>query len=88
MESLAFAVSIIMAIVLLSGPIAIGLTFIPRKTRAIYVVRRLWVLVFSFLGIIMSSQIILSVSGIGIKLFAISEIAVIVYALKREITLL
>ena len=84
MESLATAVTIILAIVIFSGPIAIAFTFIPRKTRQIYIVRRLWVLVFSFLGIVMSLQMIFAVDNLTPKLIGAFGLLTIGYALKRE----
>lgn len=84
MESLALAATIILAIVTLSGPIAIVFTFIPRKNRQFFIVRRLWVLIFSFLGTVMSFQIVFGVESLGAKVIGAFGLVTVAYALKRE----
>jgi hypothetical protein len=84
MESLALFVGILLLVLILSGPIAIGLTFIKTIKRSTNTLRRLFICQFSAIGIGLGVMLLLQGIAIGAKLIAISAIAASAYALKRE----
>ncbi len=84
MESLALFVGILLLVLILSGPIAIGLTFIKTTKRSTNTLRRLFICQFSAIGIGLGVMLLLQGIAIGAKLIAISAIAASAYALKRE----
>ena len=84
MESLALVVGIILLTMILSGPIAIGLTFIKINNPLISTIRRIVVCLLSALGIGLGVMLIFEGVAIGAKLFALFAIAAGAYALKRE----
>ena len=84
MESLALFVGILLLVLILSGPIAIGLTFIKTSKRSTNTLRRLFICQFSAIGIGLGVMLLLQGIAIGAKLIAISAIAASAYALKRE----
>ena len=84
MESLALVVGIILLTMILTGPIAIGLTFIRISNPILNMVRRIILCLFSALGISLGVMLIFEGVAIGAKLFAIFAIAAGAYALKRE----
>lgn len=84
MESLALLVGIILLTMILSGPIAIGLTFIRISNPVVRTIRRIFVLLFSGLGIALGAMLIIENVALGAKVFALIAILVCAYALKRE----
>lgn len=84
MESLALLVGIILLTMILSGPIAIGLTFIRISNPVVKIIRRIFVLLFSGLGIALGAMLIIENVALGAKVFALIAIIACVYALKRE----
>jgi hypothetical protein len=84
MESLALFVGILLLVLILSGPIAIGLTFIKTTKRSTNTLRRMFICQFSAIGIGLGVMLLLQGIAIGAKLIAISAIAASGYALKRE----
>ena len=84
MESLALFVGILLLVLILSGPIAIGLTFIKTTKRSTNTLRRMFICQFSAIGIGLGVMLLLQGIAIGAKLIAISAIAASSYALKRE----
>ena len=84
MESLALFVGILLLVLILSGPIAIGLTFIKTTKRSTNSLRRLFICQVSAIGIGLGVMLLLQGIAIGAKLIAISAIAASAYALKRE----
>lgn len=84
MESLALFVGILLLVLILSGPIAIGLTFIKTTKRSTNTLRRMFICQFSAIGIGLGVVLLLQGIAIGAKLIAISAIAASAYALKRE----
>lgn len=84
MESLALFVGILLLVLMLSGPIAIGLTFIKTTKRSTNTLRRMFICQFSAIGIGLGVMLLLQGIAIGAKLIAISAIAASAYALKRE----
>jgi hypothetical protein len=84
MESLALFVGILLLVLILSGPIAIGLTFIKTTKRSTNTLRRMFICQFSAIGIGLGVMLLLQGIAIGAKLIAISAIAASAYALKRE----
>ena len=84
MESLALLVGIILLTMILSGPIAIGLTFIRISNPVVKIIRRIFVLLLSGLGIALGAMLIIENVALGAKVFALISILACAYALKRE----
>jgi hypothetical protein len=84
MESLALLVTIIFIVLILSGPLAIGLTFIKTTKRSTNTLRRVFICQFSAIGIGLGVMLLLQGIAIGAKLMALFAIAASAYALKRE----
>ena len=84
MESLALLVIIIFLVLILSGPLAIGLTFIKTTKRLTNTLRRVFICQFSAIGIGLGVMLLLQGIAIGAKLMALFAIAASAYALKRE----
>ena len=84
MESLALVVGIILLTMILSGPIAIGLTFVRSANPVLNIIRRILIVILSALGIGLGIALILEGVALGAKLFALVAIAAGAYAVKRE----
>ena len=84
MESLAFLVGVILLTMILSGPIAIGLTFIQSANSTLNIIRRIIIALLCALGMGLGIGLILEGVAIGAKLFALFAIVASAYALKRE----
>jgi hypothetical protein len=84
MESLALVVGIILLTMILSGPIAIGLTFVRSANPVLNIIRRVLIVILSALGIGLGIVLILEGVALGAKLFAIFAIVAGAYAVKRE----
>lgn len=84
MESLVRLVVIILLTMIISGPIAIILTFIPIANPTLKIIRRVIVSLLSALGIGLGVMLIFEGVAIGAKVFALFAIAAGAYALKRE----
>ena len=84
MESLALLVTIIFIVLILSGPLAIGLTFVKTTKRWANILKRIFICQFSAIGIGLGVMLLLQGIPVGTKLLALSAIAVSAYALKRE----
>jgi hypothetical protein len=83
-ESLALVVGIILLTMILTGPIAIGLTFIRINNPILNMIRRIVLCLFSALGIGLGAMLILEGVALGAKFFALVAILAGAYALKRE----
>jgi hypothetical protein len=84
MESLAFVVGVILLTMVLSGPIAIGLTLIRSANSTLNIIRRIIIALLCALGMGLGIGLILEGVAIGAKLFALFAILASAYALKRE----
>jgi hypothetical protein len=84
MESLALFVGILLLVLILSGPIAIGLTCIKTSNRSANMVRRVFICIFSALGIGIGIMLLLQGIAIGAKLMALFALIASGFALKRE----
>jgi hypothetical protein len=84
MESLALLVTIIFVVLILSGPLAIALTFVKTTNRWANILKRIFICQFSAIGIGLGVMLLLQGIPVGTKLLALSAIAVSAYALKRE----
>ncbi|MEI7476898.1 MAG: hypothetical protein WCJ83_05545 [Actinomycetes bacterium] len=84
MESLALLVTIIFLVLILSGPLAIALTFVKTTKRWANILKRIFICQFSAIGIGLGVMLLLQGIPVGTKLLALSAIAVSAYALKRE----
>ena len=84
MESLALVVGIILLTMILSGPIAIGLTFVRSANPVLNIIRRILIVILSALGIGLGIVLILEGVALGAKLFAVAAIAAGSFAVKRE----
>jgi hypothetical protein len=84
MESLALVVGTILLTMILSGPIAIGLTFVRSANPALNIIRRILIVILSALGIGLGIVLILEGVALVAKLLAIAAIAAGAYAVKRE----
>jgi hypothetical protein len=90
MESLAFLVLIMFSILMLSGPINIGLTSrrvqeFAASRKGLTAVRRLLFLAIAVVGIFIAITFMYETTPLAPKLFAIIAFAGNFYALKREI---
>ena len=83
MESLAFVVGVILLTMVLSGPIAIGLTLIRSANSTLNIIRRIIIALLCALGMGLGIGLILEGVAIGAKLFALFAILASAYALKR-----
>jgi len=84
MESLALFVGILLLVLILSGPLAIGLTFVKTTKRSTNTLRRIFICQFSAIGIGLGVMLLLQGIAIGAKLMALFAIAASAFALKRE----
>ena len=84
MESLALFVGVLLLILILSGPLAIGLTYVKTTKRSMNTLRRVFICQFSAIGIGFGVILLLQGIAIGAKLMALFAIAASAYALKRE----
>ena len=84
MESLALFVGILLLVLILSGPLAIGLTFVKTTKRSTNTLRRVFICQFSAIGIGLGVMLLLQAIAIGAKLMALFAIAASAFALKRE----
>lgn len=84
MQSLALLVTIIFLVLILSGPLAIALTFVKTTKRWANILKRIFICQFSAIGIGLGVMLLLQGIPVGTKLLALSAIAVSAYALKRE----
>lgn len=90
MESLAILVLIMFSILLLSGPINIGLTsrrvqMFAASRKGLTAVRRLLFLAIAVVGIFIAITFMYETTPLGPKLFSLIAIGGNIYALKREI---
>jgi hypothetical protein len=91
MESLALLIVIMFSILLLSGPINIGLTNrkiqeLATRKRGLTALRRVFILGVGVIGIFIAINFLYETTPLGPKLFALISIGGNVYALKREIS--
>jgi hypothetical protein len=89
MESLALLILILMGISFLSGPIGLLLTSklareFSRKYKALWVIRKLIIVIIALAGISVSLMFILNQIPITPKLMALAGFALNAIALKRE----
>jgi hypothetical protein len=84
MESLAFVVGVILLTMILSGPIAIGLTFIRSANSVLNIIRRIIIGLLCALGMGLGIGLMLEGVASGAKMFALFAILSSAYALKRE----
>jgi hypothetical protein len=89
MESLAFLVVVLLSILMLSGPIAIGLTsaWAQRYTEgkpALQAMRRFFAFGIATIGVFIAIQLMYETTPLAPKLMAIAAIAGSIYALRRE----
>jgi len=90
MESLATLILVMFILLLLSGPINIGLTNrriqeLCRKRRGLTALRRLLMLGLGVVGIFIAINFMYETTPLGPKLFSLIAIGGNIYALKREI---
>lgn len=89
MESLALMVAIILGIAVLSGPIALFLTWLPiinsENTKvAVSLIRRIFVTLLSVTGSLVSFMLFIASAGIAGILMAIFGSVTALFAVKRE----
>jgi hypothetical protein len=84
MESLDLFVGIMFLILILSGPIAIALTFIKTTKRWTIILKRIFICQFSAVGIGLGAMLLIIRIPVGTKLIALPAIVASAYALKRE----
>jgi hypothetical protein len=90
MESLAYLILVMFSILMLSGPINIGLTSrrvqeFAAKRRGLTAIRRALILAIAVIGIFIAISFMYETTPLGPKLFALIAIAGNVYAVRREI---
>lgn len=90
MESLATLIVIMFSILLLSGPINIGLTTpkiqeLATRRRGLTALRRVFILGIGIIGVFIAINFLYETTPLGPKLFSLIAIGGNIYALKREI---
>ena len=90
MESLAMLIVIMFSILLLSGPINIGLTSrrvqeFASKRRGLTALRRVLILGIGVIGVFIAITFMYETTPLAPKLYALLAIGGNIYALKREI---
>ena len=90
MESLATLILVMFSILMLSGPINIGLTSrriqeLCTMRRGLTALRRVFILGIGVIGIFIAISFLYETTPLGPKLFALIAIGGNAYALKREI---
>lgn len=90
MESLAFLVVVMFSILMLSGPINIGLTSrrvqeAATRHRGLTALRRSLILGIGIIGVFIAINFMYETTPLGPKLFALIAIGGNIYALKREV---
>ena len=90
MESLALVVVIVMSVLLLSGPITIGLTseraqLYTADRLALKILRRVIALTFGIIGIFIAIQFLFEGLPAMTKFFALIALIGNIYAFRREI---
>jgi hypothetical protein len=90
MESLALLIVVLMSILLLSGPINIGLTSamaqnFTEKRKVLKVLRRIVALTLGVIGIFIAIMFMYETTPLAPKLFAIIAMVGNFYALRREV---
>lgn len=90
MEDLAFVVMIVMSVLLLSGPITIGLTseraqLYTEDRRVLKILRRVVALTFGIIGIFIAIQFLFEGLPAMTKFFALIALIGNIYAFRREI---
>lgn len=90
MESLAMLIVIMFSILLLSGPINIGLTSrrvqeFASKRRGLTAIRRVLILGIGVIGVFIAITFMYETTPLAPKLYALIAIGGNIYALKREI---
>jgi hypothetical protein len=90
MEDLALIVTIIMSVLLLSGPITIGLTseraqLYTADRRVLKILRRIIALTFGIIGIFIAIQFLFESLPLMTKSFALLALIGNIYAFRREI---
>ena len=90
MESLATLILVMFSILMLSGPINIGLTSrrvqeFARGRRGATALRRLIILAVGVVGIFIAINFMYETTPLGPKIFSLIAIGGNIYALKREI---
>lgn len=89
MESLALLVTILMSIVVFTGPLGFLLTSkvvwnYTKSRQALWIIRRIFVSILSPAGIAVAAIFVFNEIPIGPKLLAMVGIALNVFVLKRE----
>jgi uncharacterized membrane protein len=90
MEDLALIVTIIMSVLLLSGPINIGLTseraqLFTEDRRVLKILRRIIALTIGIIGIFIAIQFLFESLPLMTKSFALLALVGNIYAFRREI---
>jgi hypothetical protein len=90
MESLAYLIVAMFSILMLSGPINIGLTsrrvqIFAASRKGLTASRRVLMLAIAIVGIFIAINFLYETTPLGPKLFSLIAIAGNIYALRREI---
>lgn len=84
MESLALVVAILFLTALVSGPTALGLTFLPLTTIRGQRIRRVIVTVFGIWGILNGIQFVLASLPVFPRIIGVMSVVTAAFAIKRE----
>lgn len=84
MYSLALLVVIIFLIAILGGPIALAITYIPGKTIGRKILRRIPILILTFMSLVVCSQLLIVAIPLMGKAIAIFGLTTVYFALRRE----
>jgi len=84
MYSLAILVVILFTFAILGGPIAFTLTYIPGQSTVRKIIRRVPILILTFMSLVICSQLLISAIPIMAKTFGIFGLVTDYFALRRE----
>jgi len=84
MYSLAILVAILFIIAILGGPIAFALTYIPGQSTVRKIVRRVPILILTFMSLVICSQLLIAAVPLMGKTVGIFGLVTDYFALRRE----
>lgn len=84
MQSMALLVAIIFIIAILGGPIAFAFTYIPGDSLMRKILRRVPILILTFMSLVVCSQLLISAVPLMGKAVGVFGIATDYFALRRE----
>jgi len=84
MYSLAILVAILFIIAILGGPIAFALTYIPGQSAVRKIIRRVPILILTFMSLVICSQLLIAAVPLMGKTVGVFGLTTDYFALRRE----